>query len=224
MVKKGVSNTFFRGSIQCLVMKRGVYYSRGELKRLGVRLSGREIYVERSCTVAAGAKLYSPCRVSGGAAIGGGCVLLPGCVVEGAEVGECCTIGPYCRIRTGCVLGRGCRAGSFTELKNAVLGEGVKAAHLAYIGDAELGAHVNVGCGVAFANYDGKVKRHTYVGEGAFIGCNSVIIAPAHIGAGAYVAAGSCVGGELPASALAISRAPLVVKPGGGEGRDGAGK
>ncbi len=138
--------------------------------------------------------------------------------ITSSEVGDGCFIGPYCNIRAGCRVGARSRIGDFVELKACVLGEGCKAAHHAYIGDAELGGGVNVGCGAVFANYDGTKKSKSRVGDGAFIGCNCNIIAPAEIGAGAYIAAGSCVGGGLPQGAFAISRAPLRVKERGAGG------
>ena len=186
---------------------------------MGVRAVGREIFVSRGCTLARGVVLYSPCHIFGAASLGEGCVLLPGCVVNGAKIGKNCTLGPYCNVREGCAAGEGCRIGDFVELKRAVLGEGCKAAHLSYIGDAELGARVNVGCGVVFANYNGKTKARTYVEDNAFIGSNSVVVAPAHIGAGAYVAAGTVLSGDVPQKSLALARPPLKIKSEGACGR-----
>lgn len=196
---------------------------------------GREVFVTRGCALARGVQLHSPCHISGETRIGADTKILPGCCIAGArigggctvtnsricgsKIGDGCTVGPFCNVREGCFVGNGCRLGDFVELKNAALGEGCKASHLSYIGDAELGARVNVGCGVVFANYDGQKKERTYVGDKAFIGCNSVIIAPARIGDGAYIAAGSVVSGEIPPQSLAISRPPLYVKPHGADGR-----
>lgn len=180
---------------------------------------GREVFVTRGCALARGVQLHSPCHISGETRIGADTKILPGCCIAGARIGDGCTVGPFCNVREGCFVGNGCRLGDFVELKNAALGEGCKASHLSYIGDAELGARVNVGCGVVFANYDGQKKERTYVGDKAFIGCNSVIIAPARIGDGAYIAAGSVVSGEIPPQSLAISRPPLYVKPHGADGR-----
>lgn len=189
------------------------------MKRAGVKVVGREVFVSRDCTVNRGITLHSPCYVTGATDIGEGTTLLAGCHVRGCKIGAGCTVGPFANLRSGCLIAKNCRVGDFVELKNAVLGEGCKAAHLSYIGDAVLGERVNIGCGVVFANYDGKVKARTYVGDNAFIGCNSVIIAPAHIGAGAYVAAGTCLSGDIPQKSLAISRSPLSVKAHGADGR-----
>ena len=195
------------------------YYSVRQLRRAGVKVVGREVFVERGARVAAGAALYSPCYISGPADVQTGATLLPGCVIDGAKIGAGSVLGPFCNVRANCAIGKGCRVGNFVELKCAVLGDGCKAAHLSYIGDAELGKNVNIGCGVVFANYDGKVKSRTYVGDNAFIGCNSNIIAPAHIGAGAYVAAGTNLSGEVAEKSFAISRAALHIKSRGAEGR-----
>ncbi len=190
-----------------------------ELKKMGVKVVGKEIFVTADCRIAGGATLYSPCYITGATVVEGGCVLLPGCNINASKIYKNCTLGPWCNLRGGCTLLGGCRVGDFVELKNCTLGEGAKAAHLSYIGDATLGRGVNVGCGVVFANYNGKEKKHTKVGDGVFIGCNSVIIAPAQIGDGAYIAAGTVVSGELPAQSFALSRPSLVVKPEGGKGR-----
>ena len=234
--QKGVT-TFLRGGIYYRVKlskKRGCY-SPGALRRMGAEVFGRDVYVSRASIVACGVQLYSPCHISGESVICAGAKLLSGCTVADSYIGEncvveaskvassCigrgCTVGPYADIRPGCTVGDDCRIGNFVELKNAVLGAGCKAAHLAYIGDARLGARVNVGCGVVFANYNGRQKAHTYVGDNAFIGCNSNIVAPADIGCGAYIAAGTTLGGSLPGMALAVSRAPLNIKPDGAAGR-----
>ncbi|WP_337845875.1 DapH/DapD/GlmU-related protein, partial [Thermus sp.] len=115
--------------------------------------------------------------------------------------------GPFARLRPGAVLKRGAHVGNFVEVKNSVLHEGVKAGHLAYLGDAEVGAGTNVGAGVITANYDGKRKHRTEIGPGAFIGSNSVLVAPVRVGAGAMVGAGSVVTEDVPEDALAIARA-----------------
>jgi bifunctional UDP-N-acetylglucosamine pyrophosphorylase/glucosamine-1-phosphate N-acetyltransferase len=133
--------------------------------------------------------------------------------VESCRIGSHVKIGPFANLRPGCVLEDGVKIGDFVELKNASLGEKVSASHLSYIGDAEVGAHVNFGAGVITCNYDGFKKSRTVIGEGAFIGTNSALIAPVTIGEGALVAAGSTVTGDVPADALAIARAMQENKP-----------
>ena len=126
--------------------------------------------------------------------------------LEGAIVGESCDVGPYARLRPGTVLGRGAKIGNFVETKKAVLGEGAKANHLSYLGDAEIGAKANIGAGTITCNYDGFGKYKTVIGEGAFIGSNSALVAPVNIGAGAIVGAGCVVTKDVEADALALIR------------------
>ena len=201
------------------IFRKSPCYSLRELRRTGVKVTGREVFISRDSTVSRGVTVNSPCYIAGATTVEEGCTLLPGCNIFGSHIARDCTLGPYCNVRAGCKIGPSCRIGDFVELKNSRLGEGCRAAHLSYVGDAELGGHVNVGCGVVFANYDGKIKARTYVGDNAFIGCNSVIIAPAHIGAGAYVAAGTVFSGDVPPKSLALSRPPLKIKPEGACGK-----
>ena len=126
--------------------------------------------------------------------------------LEGATIGEGCDVGPYARLRPGTVLGKGAKIGNFVETKNAVLGEGAKANHLTYLGDAEIGAKANIGAGTITCNYDGFSKYQTVIGEGAFIGSNSALVAPVTIGAGAIVGAGGVVTKDVEADALALIR------------------
>ena len=127
--------------------------------------------------------------------------------LEGAELGEGADCGPFARLRPGSVLGAKAHVGNFVELKNAVLGEGAKAGHLAYLGDAEIGAASNIGAGTITCNYDGANKHRTVIGVDAFIGTNNSLVAPVTIGAGATTAAGSVITSEVPADALAVGRA-----------------
>ncbi len=126
--------------------------------------------------------------------------------LEGAEVGPGAVIGPFARLRPGALLAAGAHIGNFVEIKNAMVGQGAKVNHLSYIGDAELGARVNVGAGTITCNYDGFSKHRTEIGEGAFIGVNTALVAPVTVGAGAYVATGTVVTRDVPADALAIAR------------------
>ncbi len=123
-------------------------------------------------------------------------------------------IGPFAYLRPDTVIGCGCRIGDFVELKNCVIGDGCKVSHLTYIGDAELGKECNVGCGVVFANYDGKNKFRSTVGSRVFIGSNANIVAPVNIADRAFIAAGSTVTKDVPEQALAIARARQTVIPG----------
>lgn len=133
---------------------------------------------------------------------------------EQATIGEGATVGPFAHLRPGTVLGPSTKAGAFTQLKNSTLGEGSKVPHLAYVGDADVGAGVNIGCGVTVVNYDGHGKHRTVVEDGAFVGSGTELVAPVTVGRGGYVAAGSVITEDVPADALAIGRARQVVKEG----------
>jgi bifunctional UDP-N-acetylglucosamine pyrophosphorylase/glucosamine-1-phosphate N-acetyltransferase len=134
--------------------------------------------------------------------------------LEGARLGAQASVGPYARLRPGAVLGAGAKVGNFVEVKNATLGAGAKASHLTYLGDADIGAAANIGAGTITCNYDGYLKYRTVIGEGAFIGSNSALVAPVSIGAGAIVGAGSVVTQDVAADALAIARGKQEQKPG----------
>ncbi|QDM39772.1 bifunctional UDP-N-acetylglucosamine diphosphorylase/glucosamine-1-phosphate N-acetyltransferase GlmU [Altererythrobacter sp. TH136] len=134
--------------------------------------------------------------------------------LEGAIVGEGCEVGPFARLRPGAVMERGAKVGNFVEMKKAVLGEGAKANHLTYLGDAEVGAGANIGAGTITCNYDGYFKYKTVIGERAFIGSNSALIAPVRIGADAIVAAGSAVSRDVADGELRMVRGEQLVKPG----------
>ena len=134
--------------------------------------------------------------------------------VEEARIGPRSRVGPFARLRPGTVLEEDVRVGNFVETKKAVLRRGVKANHLAYLGDADVGADANIGAGVITCNYDGIHKHPTSIGQGAFIGSDSQLVAPVTIGAGAYVGAGSTITRDVPEGSLAISRAPQTVHEG----------
>lgn len=134
--------------------------------------------------------------------------------LEGATVGEGAQIGPYARLRSGAVLEEGAKIGNFVEVKNARLGKGAKANHLTYLGDADVGAGANIGAGTITCNYDGYFKHKTVIGERAFIGSNSALVAPVKIGADAIVAAGSAVSRDVAAGELRLVRGEQLVKPG----------
>lgn len=167
------------------------------------------VWIDPSVRIAAGVTIYPNNHICGNSEICEGAVLAPNnqisnsvigarvrvdsSVVVDSEIGSETVVGPYAHIRGGSVIGCRCRIGNFVELKNACLGEGVKAAHLSYIGDATIGAHTNVGCGVIFCNYDGKNKYRSFVGEHCFIGSNCNLIAPVRIGDHSFIAAGTTV-------------------------------
>ncbi len=134
--------------------------------------------------------------------------------LEGATVGENVSVGPYARLRPGAVLEKDSKVGNFVEIKKATLGEGAKASHLTYLGDATVGAGANIGAGTITCNYDGYFKHQTTIGPRAFIGSNSALIAPVNIGADAIVAAGSAVSRDVADGELRMVRAEQLIKPG----------
>ena len=136
------------------------------------------------------------------------------CHIEGTRVASGCEVGPFARLRPGAVLEEKAKIGNFVEMKKATMGKGAKANHLSYIGDAEVGAGANIGAGTITCNYDGYFKYKTVIGEGAFIGSNSSLIAPVRIGADAIVGAGSAVSRDVADGELRIVRAEQLVKPG----------
>ncbi|MGJ8595481.1 bifunctional UDP-N-acetylglucosamine diphosphorylase/glucosamine-1-phosphate N-acetyltransferase GlmU [Sulfitobacter sp.] len=134
--------------------------------------------------------------------------------LEGCHVSRGAVVGPYARLRPGAELEENAKVGNFVEIKNAVLAEGAKVNHLSYIGDAFVGAHANIGAGTITCNYDGVMKHHTHIGANAFIGSNTMLVAPIHIGDGAMTGSGSVITSDVEPDALALARAPQVEKPG----------
>jgi bifunctional UDP-N-acetylglucosamine pyrophosphorylase/glucosamine-1-phosphate N-acetyltransferase len=149
-----------------------------------------------------------------GVAVADSVVIHAFCHIEGARIASGAQVGPYARLRPGAVLEEKSKVGNFVEMKKAVLGRGAKANHLTYLGDTEVGADANIGAGTITCNYDGYFKHKTVIGERAFIGSNSALIAPLRIGADAIVAAGSAVSRDVADGELRLVRAEQLVKPG----------
>ncbi|MBQ1678038.1 MAG: hypothetical protein II062_00700 [Oscillospiraceae bacterium] len=193
------------------------------LSRMGVEIwDPGSTCVTPGVTVGEGTKLLPGTLLEGKTAVGPDCVIGPntrivdstlgrGCVVEqskvaGARLGDELQVGPFANLRPGTVMEARSKAGAFVELKNVSVGADAKVPHLSYLGDAALGAGANVGCGTVTANFDRAEKHYTVVEAGAFLGCNSTLVAPVNVGQGAYVAAGTVVTEDVPPQALAISR------------------
>jgi bifunctional UDP-N-acetylglucosamine pyrophosphorylase/glucosamine-1-phosphate N-acetyltransferase len=153
-----------------------------------------------------------------GVVVGDGTRIRSFCHLEGATIGQGVAIGPFARLRPGACLAEGVHIGNFVEVKAADVGAGAKINHLSYIGDASIGARTNIGAGTITCNYDGFGKYRTEIGDGAFIGSNSALVAPVKIGSGAYVGSGSVITQDVEGDALALGRARQVVKPGWAEG------
>ncbi|MEJ2515457.1 MAG: bifunctional UDP-N-acetylglucosamine diphosphorylase/glucosamine-1-phosphate N-acetyltransferase GlmU [Gammaproteobacteria bacterium] len=146
--------------------------------------------------------------------IGPGCRILPNTMIDGADIGPGCEGGPFARIRPATVLGEGVKVGNFVETKKSRIGQGSKVNHLSYVGDAEVGQGVNVGAGTITCNYDGANKHRTVIGDGAFIGSNTALVAPVTVGEGATIAAGSTISREAPPGQLTVARGRQVTVKG----------
>ena len=147
-----------------------------------------------------------------GVSVGDGVEIRAFCHIEGAVIGDGAIVGPFSRLRPGAVVAAQAHVGNFVEIKNATVEQGAKVNHLTYIGDARIGARANVGAGTITCNYDGYAKGFTDIGEGAFIGSNSSLVAPVKIGAGAIIGAGSVIARDVEADALALTRGPHMEK------------
>ena len=193
-------------------------------------------YVEDGVTVGADTIIYPQVVIEGNSVIGGETVVQSGCQIRSSRLGDrvqlkpYCVIteavveddaqlGPFCHLRPQTVIGPRARVGNFVEMKNARVGRGSKTPHLSYVGDAIVGEGVNVGAGTITCNYDGVAKHETRIGDGAFVGSNTTLIAPVTVGDGAYVAAGSTITRNVSAGALAFGRAQQVEKAGWAERR-----
>jgi bifunctional UDP-N-acetylglucosamine pyrophosphorylase/glucosamine-1-phosphate N-acetyltransferase len=187
-------------------------------------------YISADAIIGNDTVIYPGTVIEGATVIGSDCVIGPHTemknshvgnnttirqsTVHDSKVGDGVAIGPFAHIRPDSVIGNEVRIGNFVEIKKSVFGNESKASHLSYIGDAEIGERVNLGCGSITVNYDGKNKFKTVVEDGAFIGCNSNLVAPVTIGKNAYVAAGSTITEDVPAEALSVARARQVNKEG----------
>ena len=181
-----------------------------------------EVVIEKGATIAQNVTITGKSIIRAGAYIGQSSVLRDaevgiGSIVEASyiyesEVGSKTSVGPFAYIRPGSVIGDECKVGDFVEVKNSTMGDGSKSSHLTYIGDADIGKNVNLGCGVVFVNYDGTKKYRSKIEDDAFIGCNSNLVSPIEVGEGAYVAAATTVTENVPEDALCIGRSRMTIK------------
>jgi bifunctional UDP-N-acetylglucosamine pyrophosphorylase/glucosamine-1-phosphate N-acetyltransferase len=177
----------------------------------GKLTAGTDNFVDVNCifegdvVIGSNVRIGANCHISD-SSIGDSVEIKANTIIESSHIGAHAILGPFARIRPGTNLGEGSKVGNFVETKNTIVGKGSKINHLSYVGDAELGANVNVGAGTITCNYDGVNKHKTDIGDGAFIGSNSTLIAPVTIGEQGFVAAGSTVTKNVPADTLAVSR------------------
>jgi bifunctional UDP-N-acetylglucosamine pyrophosphorylase/glucosamine-1-phosphate N-acetyltransferase len=202
-----------------------------ELMRDGVTIENPDsVAIDRHVRIGPDTIVEPFARILGRTSIGGNCRIGAGAIIHDSHIADDVEIapytlvgashidrgahiGPFARLRMDNMVHAGAHIGNFVELKKTELGAGAKANHLAYLGDSKIGAKANIGAGTITCNYDGVAKHPTVIGEGAFIGSNSTLVAPLEIGAGAYTAAGSTITETVPADALALGRATQVVKP-----------
>ena len=188
-------------------------------------------YIDDTVTIGPDTVIYPNVIIDVASEIGGDCVIGAGCQIRATKLGDRVSLkpycvltesvidngavmGPFCHLRPKSHVGENCEIGNFIELKKATVGRRTKAHHVGYLGDVTIGEGANIGAGTVIVNYDGAAKHQTVVGDGAFVGSNTSIVAPLTIGEGAYVAAGSVITKDVPADALALERAPQVVKEG----------
>lgn len=191
------------------------------------------VWIEPDVLLEGNVEIYPDVMLRGNTRLGKNVVIGKGCVLENAHVGDGATlepysivknsrveaeavVGPFAHIRDGSLIGKKSHIGNFVEVKKSSIGEDVKAKHLSYIGDAVLENRVNIGAGVVFANFDGKRKHQSHVGQGAFIGSNSLLVAPLKVGSHSFVAGGSVITKDVPDGDLAITRPRLRILKGKG--------
>ncbi len=182
----------------------------------------RTAYIDETVEIGKGTKIYPNVIIEGKTKIGenstigansqiknsivGDSVNIKNSVVEESQIGDKTTVGPFAYLRPNSKIGKECKIGDFVEVKNSNIGDGTKASHLTYIGDADIGEKVNFGCGVVFVNYDGQNKYRTTVEDGAFVGCNVNLVSPVTIGKEGYIGAGSTVTQDVPSESLFVAR------------------
>ncbi|HWZ50807.1 MAG TPA: bifunctional UDP-N-acetylglucosamine diphosphorylase/glucosamine-1-phosphate N-acetyltransferase GlmU [Granulicella sp.] len=202
------------------LMSEGVTIFRPETCVIDAEVQvGPDTIIEPFVQLLGATRIGSDCRVRSYSVvqdshIGDRVLLRNGCILDRAIVGDDALLGPYAHLRPESHIGPAAHIGNFCETKNVTLGAGSKANHLTYLGDAVIGAGVNVGAGVITCNYDGTHKHTTTIGDGVFVGSDSTLVAPLTVGNGAYIAAGSCITDDVEPEALALGRARQVVKPG----------
>ena len=202
------------------------------LRAEGVRfVDASSVYIHQSVKIGKGSVIYPGVHLMGETILGENCIIEPNCILknsklatdvkvlagcyfEEAQVNSHCQIGPYARLRPGTLVAEECKIGNFVETKKAKLDKGVKVSHLSYVGDADIGANTNIGCGFITCNYDGANKHLTKIGEDSFIGSDCQMIAPVQLGDRVYIGSGSTINKDVPDDGFAIARERQVTKPG----------
>ncbi|MCB2130996.1 MAG: bifunctional UDP-N-acetylglucosamine diphosphorylase/glucosamine-1-phosphate N-acetyltransferase GlmU, partial [Rhodobacteraceae bacterium] len=189
--------------------------ARAEALETGVTMTAPEtVFFALDTVVGRDATIGANVVFGPGVTVESGAEILPFCHFEGCHISRGARVGPFARLRPGTELAEDVHVGNFVEVKNAILDEGVKVGHLTYLGDAHVGEHSNIGAGTVTCNYDGVMKHRTEIGAHAFIGSDTMLVAPVRIGAGALTGSGSVITEDVPDGALALGRAKQVTKPG----------
>jgi bifunctional UDP-N-acetylglucosamine pyrophosphorylase/glucosamine-1-phosphate N-acetyltransferase len=175
--------------------------------------------IEPSVQLLGSTKIGANCRIRSfsviqNSTLGDDVLVRPGCILDESQIADGALLGPYSHLRPGSEIGEGAHVGNFVETKKIKLGKGSKANHLTYLGDAEIGAGVNIGAGTITCNYDGVNKHKTIIGDGVFVGSDTTLVAPIRLGNGAYVGAASCLTEDVPEDSLAVARARQMNKEG----------
>lgn len=186
---------------------------RGELE------VGRDVTIDVNVIIEGKVKLGDNVIISSNniikdSTVGNNVIIQPNCVIESSNIGDDCVIGPFARVRPDTQLARGAKIGNFVEIKKSTIGEGSKVNHLSYIGDTTMGKDVNIGAGTITCNYDGANKHQTIIGDNAFIGSDTQLVAPVEVGEGATIGAGSTISHDAPKGELTLSRAPQKTRQG----------
>lgn len=193
-------------------------------------INKKTIFIDKNVVIGNNVVIYENTRIEGNTVIGDNCVIKPNCYINNCKIGnnvliissyltdsyigDMCEIGPFARLRPNTELKHKVKIGNFVEIKNSIINDGCKISHLAYVGDADLGENCNIGCGVIFANYNGKTKNRTRVGNNCFIGSNCNLIAPLNIDDDCYICAGTTVTDDIKKGGFVIGRSKQIVKEG----------
>lgn len=205
--------------------------NRGHMLAGVTLIDPEQTYIDHGVTIGADTTIHPNCRIGGGSVIGGDCEIESGVSISGCSIGDGChikagsvlegselhgdvAVGPMAHLRPGTVLQNKVKIGNFVETKKTVMGQGSKASHLTYLGDAEIGRDVNIGCGTITCNYDGVNKHRTVIGDDVFIGSDVQLVAPVTVGRNSLVAAGTTVTTDVPPDSLAIARVAQLNKTG----------
>ena len=198
-------------------------------KKIGLKIIGKSsVYIDKTVKIGKNVTIYPNNIIKGNTIIGDNVILLPNNYIEDCEIKNNvtieysyleqsviendCHIGPYSRIRPNSFIGSNCKIGNFVEIKNSKLGNGTKASHLAYVGDADIGSNCNIGCGAIFVNYNGKSKNRSTIGDNCFIGSNVNVIAPVNIADESYVCAGTTITVDTKPKDFVIGRCRETIK------------